>query len=524
MIKKLCLLVITSIFILLVLPLANAGLFNSGDITFSVNQKEYYFKIGENAVIPLEIDNTYGKQINGMLSYTYTQEINQGGMHLSSTNTQSTSFSVKEGKNTENLNFGTSDNPSTLSVSLKFSYTEKETRIVNLDDIKIHFVSDESQKQNQENRQTSSSEKYSAPQQSQQQDPFSQMQKEIDEMMGRNQQQNQQTTQQKMQNNQIRQDSSALKKQVQRQLQEQEQLKQEFQRQLSENPYFQKEHQQLLQQGYNLTSGNLNPDSKDSGKFDLQYQKQNGETVQLKGEMKNGEIKNMQKLTQEDKEGIMKRLQGNKDFQELDKKLQENGFEQKNVEFFLEENKIKIKVNYKNPQNQTTSISAEVINGTIQNVKSENSDEEDDSSKKYIWLLVLFISLLLIGYFIYKRYYKKIKKVESEIKSIIIKKPFDYKEEARGLLNKAKDLFEKEKYKDAYEKGGQAIRLYLSYKYGLKREVTNDEIIRYLKNKHKEIKSIKRCFDLCSLVEFAKYNANKKDFEKIVEIGEEIML
>ena len=38
MIKKLGLPVITSIIIFLVLPLANAGLFNSGDITFSINQ------------------------------------------------------------------------------------------------------------------------------------------------------------------------------------------------------------------------------------------------------------------------------------------------------------------------------------------------------------------------------------------------------------------------------------------------------------------------------------------------------
>ena len=525
MIKKLGLPVITSIIIFLVLPLANAGLFNSGDITFSINQKEYYFKTGENAIIPLEIDNTYGKQINGMLSYTYTQEINQGGMHMSSSNTQTTSFSVKEGKNTENLDFGTSESPSTLSVSLKFSYTEKETRIVNLDDIKIHFVSDENQKQNQENKQTSSSEKYSSPQQSQQQDPFSQMQKEIDEMIGRNQQQNQQTTQQKMQNNQLGQDSSALKKQMQRQLQEQEQLKQDFQKQLSENPEFQQEHQRLLQQGYNLTSGSLNPTSENSGKFDLQYQKQNGETAELKGEMENGGIKNMNKLTTEDKEEIIQNLKQNKDFQKLNKELQEKNFEQKDSEFSLGETKTKIKVNYKNPQNQTTSISAEVINGTIQNVKIENSDKENDYSKKYLWLwlLVIFTALLLVSYFIYKKYYKKIKKIEKEIKNVVIEKQFDYKEEASRLLNHAKDLFEKEKYKDAYEKAGQAIRLYLSYKHGLKKEVTNDEIIKYLKDKNKEIKPIKECFDLCSLVEFAKYKANKRDFEKIVELGEEII-
>lgn len=517
--------VLLILILFLILPLVNAGLFNPGDITFSLNQKEYYFKTGENAVIPLEIDNSYGKQINGMLSYTYTQEINQGGMHMSSSNTQSTSFSINEGKNTENLNFGTSNNPSTISVSLKFSYNEKETRIVNLDEIKIHFVSDENQKQNQENKQTSYSEKYSVPQQSQKQDPFSQMQKEIDEMMGRNSQQNQQTTQQKMQNNQLSQDSSALKEQMQKQLQEQEQLKQEFQKKLSENKDFQEEHQNLLQQGYNLTSGNLNPSSDDSGEFDLKYQKQNGEIAQLKGKMENGQMKNLQKLTTEDKNQLIKKLQENKDFQELNKKLQENKFEQENTEFSLEHNKTNIKVNYKNPQNQTQTISAEVINGTIQNVKVEDLKEDSDAPRSYfwLWLFILLILLIISGYFIYKKYYKKIKKEISEVLPIQKEKQFNYKKEARKLLNKAEDLFNKKEFKDAYEKAGQAIRLYLSYENNLKKEVTNDELIRHLKNKNKEIKKIKECFDLCSLVEFAKYKANKKDFDKIVNLGEEII-
>jgi len=510
--------------IFLILPFVSAGLFNSGDITFSVNQKEYYFKIGENAIIPLEIDNTYGKQISGVLSYTYTQEINQGGMHMSSSNTQSISFSVKEGKNTENLDFGTSENPSTLSINLKFSYTEKEPRIVILNDIKIHFVNDDNQKQNQQNKQSSSSEKYSAPQQSQNsQDPFSQMQKEINEMMGNNQQQSQQTIQQKMQNSQIGQDSSALKKQMQRQAQEQEKMKQGFAKELGQNQKFAKQHNDLINQGYNLTSANINPTKNNSGTFDMHYKKPNGETAQIKGEVDNGEMKNIQTLTQEDKDKLMQELQQNKNFQKFNKELNDKGFQQKNSEFSLEENKTKIKVNYKDSQNQTQTITADYVNGTIQNVKIENNEEDKGLDYFWIWILILFILISVVSYFIYKKYCKKIKKVEKEIKNIVVEKPFDYKNEAKKLFNTSKKLFEKQKYKDAYEKAGQALRLYLSYKHGLKKEVTNDEIIQYLKNKNKDIKAIKECFDLCSLVEFAKYKTNKKDFEKIVRLGEEII-
>ena len=50
--------------------------------------------------------------------------------------------------------------------------------------------------------------------------------------------------------------------------------------------------------------------------------------------------------------------------------------------------------------------------------------------------------------------------------------------------------------------------------------ITNDLIIKFLKSEKKDIKEIKECFDLSSLVEFARYQANKKDFEKIIKIVE----
>ncbi len=512
------------LFVILNLTVVNAGLFSSENIKFSLNQKEYYFKVGENAIIPLEIENTYGKQIGGMLSYTYTQEVNQGGMHFSSSNSQSTSFSIKNGKSVQNLNFGTSDNPSTLSISLKFVYSDKETKAVNIEGIKIHFVSQDNQKQNQENRQSFTSQNYQQPQQTQNsQDSFQQMQKEIDEMMGRNQQQNQQTTQQKMQNNQLSQDSSALKNQIQKQLQEQEGMKQEFQRQLSSNQEFQKEHQTLINQGYNLTSGSINPISNNSGDFELNYQKQSGETAQIKGEMENGEVKNLQSLTEEDKNNLIKELKQNKEFQKLEKELKNNGFDEKEYKFSLDGNKTGIKVDYINAENKISTISAEAINGTIQNVKIENLDKTNE--KSYTWLLTLIIAAILIFvlYYLYKKYYLKSKVGTILPEKIVVEESFDYKKEAQKLIKKSEELFKKEQYKDAYEKAGQALRLFLSYKYGLKKEITNDNILRFIKDKEKDIRKIKECFDLCSLVEFAKYNPNKKDFDKIIETAKAVI-
>ena len=142
--------------------------------------------------------------------------------------------------------------------------------------------------------------------------------------------------------------------------------------------------------------------------------------------------------------------------------------------------------------------------------------QEVQKEKKNYWLILLLILFLAVLVYIA---YRKISKKTSE--EVIVKKsissPFDYKAESSALLKKSKQLFEKKEYKDAYMLAGQSLRLYLSYKNNLEKEITNDEIIEHLRKHKKSFKEAKACFDLCSLVEFAKYQANKEDFNKIIK-------
>lgn len=494
----------------------------SGDITFSLNQTDYYFKIGENAIIPLNIQNTYEKQINGMLTYSYTQEINQGGMYISSSNSRSVSFSIEDGNSTQLLNFGTSDKPSDLNIDLKFVYTlNNETRVVNLNGIKIHFVSDDSQKQNQVNQISSSSEKWTASQQSQSQDPFSQMQQQINQIMNNYQQP--QNPQQALQNNQMAQDSSAIKKQIENQIKEQQEMKKEFQKQLTQNEEFQKAHEKLLKEGYNLTSANFKPVTNRTGDFEINYKNQNGEKASLKGSMKDGKIESLQKDTPQIRQEMLNQLQNNKQFQEYQKQLQNEGFTQQDIDIYKEQNKTKVKVSYKNKNNETANITAEIENKNVKNVELQKTEKEKKNN--YLWFLLVIIIILVstLGYFIYKKLNKKHSLETPVVTKKIVKKPFDYKLESMKLIEKSIKLFEQKRYKDAYGMASQAVRLFLSYKNGLNKEITNDEIINFLRKQNKEYKEVKECLDLCSLVEFAKYEPNKKDFDKIVKIAKKII-
>ena len=271
------------------------------DILFSTEQTEYYFKIGEEALIPIEINSTYGKQISGNLQYTTTHQINQGNVQFSNSNTESKSLVINEENQKISLDLGTSDTPSNLIMNLNFNYNENGDRTVSLGPILIHFVSNDSQKNNQQqNKPQSSSQPIT---QSQQQELFSQQEQQMEQRLNellQNQQNPSQNQQQRLQNNQLSQDSSSLKQQMQKQVQKQEQIKKEFEKQLSSNNDFLNRHQKLLEDGYNVTNDILKPMSNDTGSFDIKYKNANdGKWATLQGNMKNGTITELKQQTQD---------------------------------------------------------------------------------------------------------------------------------------------------------------------------------------------------------------------------------
>ncbi|MFH2028636.1 MAG: hypothetical protein ABIJ08_05830 [Nanoarchaeota archaeon] len=480
------------------------------DITISLNQSEYYFLVNQQAVITLNADNSYGKNIDGVLTYTITQQIMQQGFQYSSSNTNSQSFTIEDGKKTVDLGFGTSDQPATLTVKLSFTYTEKEQRVVDLDDIKIHFVQDESQKQNQENKQESKSESVQQQNQQQNQQQQNNLQQQMQNMF---QQPQQQTAQDMVQNNQMDQDASALKQQMQKQMEEQKKMNEEFEKNLVNNEEFQKAHQEMLDQGYNFSSGNIDPLNSTSGDFELNYEK-DGETAKLNGKMENNEITEMEKSSSEDVKNIMDKLSKDERFQSFDSELNKSGFNQLEVEVSKDGNITQVKIPYIDEKNGTAEITAKIEDDQIEEVKLERN-----RSYFWIWAIVVLALVLVLSY-IYKKYFKKKEEVGAER---AVERPIDFRKEALKILEGAKKLFDEGDQKDAYGKAAEAIRFYYSYKIGSKTEITNSELIRLLKGKKINFEETLKCLNLCGLVEFAKYNSNKEDFDEIIELGKQII-
>lgn len=487
------------------------------DILFSTEQTEYYFKIGEEAIIPIEINSTYGKQISGILQYTIAQQINQGNVQFSNSNTEAKSLVINEENQKISLDLGTSYTPSNLIMNLNFNYNENGDRTVSLGPIIIHFVSDDSQKNNQQNKTQSSSQPDT---QSQQQDLFSQQEQQMEQRLNellQNQQNPSQNQQQRLQNNQLSQDSYALKQQIQKQVQQQEQIKKEFEKQLLSNNDFLNRHQKLLENGYNVTNSILNPMSNDTGSFDIKYKNTDGKWATLQGNMKNGTITELKQQTQNQQEKLLEKLKQNTLFQQFHNQLVIEGFSQKDINFQDNENETNIILQYENQKHDNAKITANFENDEIKRVTLEDNSSNSSNLILLILSVVAIVSIISV-YFVIKKFLKKKTFTINDSSPIPKLKSFEHIIESKKLISQAQQYYDKGEYKEAFGTAGKAIRLFLSYDAGLKRELTSEELIRLIQKHNYPIDAIRECLKITDLVEFAKSNATEDDFKKIISL------
>ena len=510
------------------------------DILLSTNQTDYYFKTGENARIPIEINNTYGKKISGILQYTISQLINQGNIQLSNYNTEKKSLSVNEENNKVILDVGKSDTPSNFTVGLNFNYNERGNRMVPLGPIVIHFVSDESQKNNrqqhkmqnssQPNTQSNQQDLFSQQQQQMEQnlnelfgnqsDLFSQQQQQMEQnlndLMG-NQQNQPQNQQQQLQSNQLAQDTNALKQQLDRQVQKQEQTKKEFEHKLFSNDEFLNRHQNLLKNGYSINASSLNAMSNDTGSFDIKYNNTAGKWATLQGNMKNGSMTEINEQSQDKQQKLLEKLKQNSTYQQFNRKLLDEGFSQNDTTFEANGNQTKIILRYEDQKHANATITANFVNDEIKKVTLEDRNSNPLNLMLIIVIAVIIVSAICI--------YFAIKKFKSKKSLTIIdtdlnpkSKSYDHVIKSKKLMDEAIQYHDKGYYKEAFGSAGKAIRLFLSRDQGIKREITSEQLIRLLPKDKYPINDVRECLKVTDLVEFAKLKATDYDFKQITSL------
>ncbi len=405
-------------FLLLVLSASLA----SAEVSLKVNNTDYYFNIGEDAVIPLTVNNT-GESLTGTLTYSLEQSVNTGSFQYSSFNSRTVPFNVQKGVKVIPLNFGSSNAESTLTATLTFAYeeggVEKEAR---LPSFKIHFTSKASKVKGKPLTSSTSVKKQG-----------SQAQKR----------QGQSAASRKVQNNQLSQDTSALKREIAEQRRKMEALEKRFEKNLESNPEFQRMVEELKSKGYSLKEKRLNPSTNTSGSFTYNYQ---------------------------DKAGRVKELSGSL---------------------------------YNNTLNASVKTPL-----SFEKQREELKREDERGSSWPVFAVALIAGVLLLAL-------HHLRKSESSPEPVIEEREEDasYKDEALKLLRRAEKIYRRNE-QEAFACLSRAVRVYLSGREGLNKELTSVEALKLLKGREWE-----EFFLAADAAEFGRVKQGVRVFQECLRIA-----
>ncbi len=351
-------------------------------------------------------------------------------------------------------------------------------------------------------------------------------QQSMDEMMQQMQEQMQQQMS-NVQNNQMPQDTGALKQEMQKQREEYKQMQQELAQKIQEDEEFKKAHEEMLEQGYEMTGGEVDPESNNTGDFKMNYQDAAGETASVSGSMQDGEMQDMQKQSSAADKQMMEQMQQDPEFQKMQQELSEQGFNQSKPmpSFERDGNQTELTMEYQDAEGERAEITTKFENQTVTSVemerdvkKEDEEEEENEWYRKLPGILLMLAGIALVTYAIMKVNKKKASQGNAMTDH---EKPINHRKEAKKMLAEAQKLFAEDKRKDAYEMASQAVRLFYSHKFGYRKELTNSQTVDALKKHGGGHKDVQKCLNMCGMVEFAKYSANKKDFSEIIRIAEE---
>ena len=321
------------------------------------------------------------------------------------------------------------------------------------------------------------------------------------------------------------QDMNAIKKEMEIQKRIAERLRNEFIENLLRNEEIKRLDEEIKRLGYNLTDIDIDAENNTTGKFVIEY-KRDDDHAKISGEMVNGRIKSLNKITEEDKQNALAILYNNKIFQSYDKDLREEGLKQGNPKIGINySHKIaRIRIPYYRGNKTVAEIYAKIVNNTVKEIRIERN------KKELLWIFILPVVLLLViaSIFIFykklrgtiekiRRMFRYFKKEEAAYQAVRrIKK--DYKNVCESLLAEAKELFDKGEVKQSFIKLSSAIRIYYANKLDLKKNITSRELINELSKRRYLNKELRNCIEICDLVEFAKYIATEKEFYMVFNV------
>jgi len=482
----------------LVLPAAAA------EITFSADSSEYYFPLGATATVPVTVTSTFDHDIEGTIQFTTTEQLQNSGTVMYSTKNRVYSDTVSPGTTQIGLDAGTSTVEKSLKVQIVYDYTDTAPIQVTMPEIVIHFVSQVPQQSGQQNPVTSTSGSGTGNVPSGSSVQIVQQSVSVQQQAGRD------GTVQQAEN------TKALKEQLQREAQKAEQDKSLFEEALGRDPLLASVNETLAADGFTRQSLSSNPTSGNSGSFTMEYRNAAGESVAIGGSMENGAVPSVKEQSKAPV-NVTAPLASNVTYQAMVQQLQDKGYQRNSTALELSTSGAMINLTFQDPQGKQAFINATTSNGNVTQLSLEKEKEAPFDYLPILAGIVIGVVALVAAGVLYRKLRNRPLPARPPAASgDLYEEPFDHRKAARELLAQAESAYRKGHSADACGLAGQALRLCLSCENGVRRELTNAELLALLQSKGRDTRNIEDVLSQCADVEFARGLADEQEFSRIV--------
>ena len=297
---------------ILIITLLIASPVLAGNVILKTTQDQYTFTAGEEARIPFVVESSFPRTNVGELAYTLTREETQGGLSFSQSSSQSQSFPISPGSSQNAITLSSAE-PAEYEVSLSLHYRDDGKDFsADLPPFRVQLTGNQtgqgqsgSQNSNQGGKPLTSTSKEVRPDNSgqSQDDPFAQMDEQMNAMRQQNQQilqqalsgqgmqsgsgaqQQPQSAQQALQNNQMNAQSSALQQQLTQETTQKQSEKKQLEEKLYQDPLYIQMKNTLNLAGYQQKEFTVSPQDKEKGTLSATFEDQYGKKVQIEGDI-----------------------------------------------------------------------------------------------------------------------------------------------------------------------------------------------------------------------------------------------
>ncbi|MEN6610690.1 MAG: hypothetical protein ABFC24_07600 [Methanoregulaceae archaeon] len=498
----------------------------AADISFSTDQKDYYFLVNETATIPVTVTSTYTSDVSGMLETATTELLSKPDMMMTRSISKGYLRNITPGTSAITLSAGTSAYAETISVDLNFDYFDKTPMQVKLPRVVVHFVTDMSQAGTAGSPVTATSTRggngVGSPTTSsitliQQPIPQAVQQSSLDP--GGSSASSSAGTQ-AGQVSQGNQNASALQQQLQQASASPEENRTRFLEQMEADPLVQAANASLLAVQFSRTNLEVNPVSGDAGTFSLTYTGQQGGVVQVTGEMKRGSV---QMLTEETEAALPAPsvIGANATYLAYILQLGGSGYRQVSTEILRTPDETSLSAAYASGEGKRAFVNATESRGAVTRVTLDQESGQVPLRTILIAAGILAVFAVL-GYLGYRKYLasREIEPLSPEKTPTkpapSIHPPVRDDTGTRGeeALFAAELAFSEGRPAEAYGLIGQAFRNYISRTWGDGNELTDDEARAILHARDVHLPWADEMLGKCSLIEFAKGSPDAAEFRK----------